>query len=95
MELIKQNLKTILLFAILAIGLIISLYLVQTKQIFKSKANATIFNSITVSELDQEGNAQRNNICQDNECQTNSRKIRLKIDLKKLEELQNNPTSDF
>lgn len=95
MELIKQNLKTMLLIALLIIGLIIGLYLVQIKQVFKSKANATIFNSIRVSELDQEGNEQRNNICQDNECQTNSRKIRLKIDLKKLEELQNNSTSDL
>ena len=88
MELIRQNYKTLIIILILLIGLILGIILVQRKQIFKSRANLDIFSSVTVSEIDQEGN-EKGNICQQNQCNTSSRRIKMKINLKQLEDLQN------
>lgn len=71
------------------IGLVISIILVQRQQIFKSKANLGIFNSITISEVGQDGQ-EREGICQENNCQTSSKQIKMRINLKQLEDLQNN-----
>lgn len=40
MDFIKQNLKTIVLVALLLIGLVVAIVLVQTKQVFKSRASS-------------------------------------------------------
>lgn len=89
MELIRQNYKTLVFIFILLIGLILGLILIQRKQIFKSRANFSIFNSVTVSEIDQNGK-EKGNICQQNDCRNSSRKIKFKINLKQLEDIQNN-----
>lgn len=91
---LKKNIIAVLIVSILLIGLLIGVYLVKNKQIFKSRANSNIFDSITVSELDPDGNTIQENICQGNDCQTNSKKIRLNINLKKIEDLQNTPSGD-
>lgn len=39
MDFIRQNLKIIVLVAVLIIGLVVAIVLVQTKQVFKSRAS--------------------------------------------------------
>lgn len=50
MEQIKLSKKQIIILLILLLGLAVGLYLVQTKQIFKSRANTDIQNAVTVKD---------------------------------------------
>ena len=43
MNLIRTNLRTIIILALLVLGLIVTLYLVKNPQVFKSRADATKF----------------------------------------------------
>lgn len=78
MDFIKQNLKIIALVALLLIGLVIALVLVQTKQVFKSKASTEGYSATTSdgSEVVRQ---------EDGTFSTNSDSIRIEVnDLEKL-----------
>lgn len=78
MDFIKQNLKTIVLVTLLLIGLVVAIVLVQTKQVFKSRASTQGY-SITSS---GESGVQKE---EDGTFSTNSDSIRIEInDLEKL-----------
>lgn len=47
MEYIRKNLKSILIVAILAVGLVVGMYLVKNPQIFKSKADIQTVDQIS------------------------------------------------
>lgn len=47
MDFIKQNLKKIVLVAVLIIGLVVAIVLVQTKQVFKSRASTEGYSATT------------------------------------------------
>lgn len=49
LELIRQNWKPVIFAAVLLIGLLASLYLVQHPQIFKSKASSSLNSAITIT----------------------------------------------
>lgn len=54
MEYIKQNKITILVVIIILLGLIVTVYLVQVKQIFKSKASYNMSSSLDMDNQTQE-----------------------------------------
>lgn len=77
MDFIKQNLKTIILVTVLIIGLVVAIVLVQTKQVFKSRASTE---GLKVSS--DQGEVQRED---DGTFSTDSNSIRIEInDLEKL-----------
>lgn len=51
MEYIRHNLKSLLVILILLIGLVVGLYLVQTKHIFKSKAFTDVNEAVEVIDV--------------------------------------------
>lgn len=78
MEFIKQNLKTIVLVTVLIIGLALAVILVQTKQIFKSKAST---GGYSITSPEESGVLKE----EDGSFSTSSDSIRIEIsDLEKL-----------
>lgn len=83
---LKTNLKIIIISLILLLGLVVTLYLVKNPKIFKSKADeGSIFSSTQVSPQNESDQVS----CQANNCTTSTKNIRMKINLKQLEDLEN------
>lgn len=74
----KQNktegLGNLLILAILALGLIIGVTLVQQPQLFEKKAEQDVYKAFQV--MDPGGNPL---LCSQDTCQTNSTKIKIKV----------------
>ena len=79
-DFIKKNLKPIVITSLLLIGLFIGVYLAQTQQIFKSKANTGINAGLNITSPDGEVKFDGNDIFI-----TPSKNIR--INIKNLDEL--------
>ena len=77
--------KKALIFAVfLILGLAVGVYLVQTKQIFKSKASQQIYNAFEITEQDENGQEKRV-ACVGNECTVESLNLKIKIDPSQLD----------
>lgn len=74
MELIKSNLRLIILITLLILGLVVGIYLVQKPHIFKSKATISTSDAFTITD-------EKNNpvYCQNQVCQINGYKVNLKL----------------
>lgn len=75
--------KSLIIFAVLILGLIAAVYLVQQRQIFKPKASQDIYNAFQITQGD--GDVRVN--CVGNECNVNSLKVKIKADPAELERL--------
>ncbi len=74
---LKANFIKIFLIILLVSGTIIGVYLVQNKQIFKSKASQEIYNAFEFSQTTNQGQVPVS--CSGNSCTTNSLDIQVKV----------------
>lgn len=81
---IKINKLQVVVLAILLIGIIAGVILVQRQQILKSRATQEIYNAFQSS--DSEGNPLS---CEGNVCETKDLDIKIKVDVDELERLAN------
>ncbi len=76
--------KSLIILVILLLGLVLAVYLVQQRQIFKPKASQQIYNAFEITEQDQNGQEKRV-ACTGNECTVDSLNLKIKIDPSQLE----------
>lgn len=80
----KISQKQLIVTIILAVGLIVTLVLVQRQQILKSRATQEIYN--TFERTDSEGNPLE---CSRNTCETKTLDVKIKVDVEELERIAN------
>lgn len=78
MELVKANLKSIIVIAILAIGLVAGIYLIKHQQIFKSRANQDLQNHFEIVQKMPDGQS-KSAQCVGDTCTVESLDLYLKI----------------
>lgn len=90
MDFIKQYKKQIIIIILLLLGILIGLHLVQTPQIFKSRATQELYNTFQLNQTSDEG-ATKPVTCGNTEngytCTTESLDVNLKVDVLELEKL--------
>lgn len=90
MDYLKEYRKQLLLTIIILIGLIAAVYLVQTKQIFRSKASQEIYNTFQLNQTTPEGEIKQVS-CENTQdgytCTTESLEVNLKVDIDELEKI--------
>lgn len=76
MEIIKSNWQKIILVAVLIAGIVVGVYLVQIRQVFKPKAFADVNEAFEVT--DDQGNSLKDK-CKGDTCQIDSLKVNIRI----------------
>lgn len=71
------SLRQIIIFAVLLVGLLITLYLVQHQQIFKGRATTDVYSAIHIDKPDNEPNSSIT--CSGNNCSTNTLNVKISI----------------